>query len=505
MIGSRWRLAVLVLIVLGHFLVASTASAQSASKSITDRSVEWPTLEQWRRVVLLEDYNTRIVVLSVATLGIAAGVVGSFTLLRRRALIGDALAHASLPGIALAFLIATALGGNGKSLPVLLLGATIGGLVGVGFILLVQSHSRLKQDTVLGIVLSVFFGAGASLLSVIQQMKTGSAAGLESFIYGKTASIKQNDATLILTVAFISILACILLFKELKLLCFDQDFADSRGLSTVLLDLILMSLVVCVTMVGLQAVGLILVVALLVIPPAAARFWTDSLKRIVIVAAIFGLIGGVVGAVASALLPNLPSGAMIVLVCALIFLISMAFGSARGVVPRELRRFRLNRNIDRQHLLRGVFELMETNGIEQDVRLSSIPSVSIGELLTLRSWSKSRLQKTIRRAEMQELVRCKSDQLFLTQAGLAEAARLTRQHRLWELYLIRHADIAPSRVDRDADDIEHILEPEMVDELEALLDESPAVISVPRSPHDSRHSPVPIETDHIRPDRETRP
>jgi manganese/zinc/iron transport system permease protein len=474
-----WIVSVSLLMLAGS---PTVVHAQSSSKSIADRSITWPTGEQWRSVLLLEDYNTRVVVLSVAALGIAAGLVGSFTLLRKRALIGDALAHASLPGIALAFMIATAMGGDGKSLPLLLLGATLGGLAGVGFILAVQRFTRLKQDAVLGIVLSVFFGAGAALLSIIQQMRTGSAAGLETFIYGKTASIKQDDATLIMVVAVFSIVLCIVLFKELKLLCFDQDFTDSQGLSSVFLDIVLMALVVAVTMVGLKAVGLILVVALLVIPPAAARFWTESLKRLTVVSATFGLAGGVLGALASALLPRLPSGAMIVLVCALIFLVSMMLGSAHGVVPRELRRWRLNRSIERQHLLRGIFELIERN-TDDSSEVSAAQSVEFGELLHLRSWSKGRLNNTIRRAIQDGWVRLADDHVRLTQAGYAEAARLTRQHRLWELYLIRYADVAPGRVDRDADDIEHVLEPEVVDELESILDERPLTISVPADPH----------------------
>lgn len=467
--------------------LGSVALAQSGRGSITDRSVAWPTIDQWRSVFLLEDYNTRVVVLSVAALGVAAGLVGSFTLLRKRALIGDALAHASLPGIAIAFMISTALGGNGKSLPILLTGATLGGLVGVSFILVIQRFTRLKQDAVLGIVLSVFFGAGAALLSIIQQMKTGSAAGLETFIYGKTASIKQDDATLIIVTAAIAIVVCLLLFKEFKLLCFDQDFSDSQGVASVLLDIALMGLVVAVTMVGLQAVGLILVVALLVIPPAAARFWTDKLQHLAFLSAVFGLVGGALGAMSSALLPRLPSGAMIVLVCVVIFLVSMAFGPSRGAVPRELRRHRLNRSIERQHLLRGMYELIERSNRDLTQAATTAP-VGIDALLGLRSWSRRSLLSGITRSAHDGWVRLSGDQVRLTQAGYTEAARLTRQHRLWELYLIRYADVAPARVDREADDIEHVLEPEVVDELEALLDEQPVSIAVPADPHQVRRN-----------------
>jgi len=458
------------------------ASAAPVQRSITDRSVRMPSWPQLRSVLFLEDYNTRVVMLGVALLGAAAGLVGSFTLLRKRALLGDALAHASLPGITVAFMIGTAMGADGKSLPLLLTGATVGGLMGVALILLLQHYTRLKQDASLGIVLSVFFGAGVAMLGVIQQMETGHAAGLETFIYGKTASMRREDGIIIAVAAIISMLGCGLLFKELKLLCFDQDFAGSRGLPVWLLDTILMSLVVMVTMVGLQAVGLILIVALLVIPAAAARFWTESMARLAGIASMLGLIGGVLGAGASALFPRLPSGALIVLVCSVLFLFSMTLGGKRGVLPRWLRRRRLDAKIARQHLLRGLFEILESDP-SADRQHPTQNRVRIEDLLAKRSWSASQLNRQIRRAQESELVQRKNGSIALTPAGYAEAARLTRQHRLWELYLVHYADVATARVDRDADAIEHVLEPEVVEQLERLLDEAPFRIDVPVSPH----------------------
>jgi len=189
---------------------------------------------------------------------------------------GDALSHATLPGIGLAFVIANRMGADGKSLPILLCGATVTGLIGLGVVLILRHSTRLKEDTALGAVLSVFFGGGVALLGVIQQMREGHAAGLESFIYGKTASMGFRDVQLIAVAALGCMAACLLLFKELKLLCFDGQFAGSRGFPAVRLDVVLMGLVVTVCIVGLQAVGLILVIALLIIPAAAARFWTEG-------------------------------------------------------------------------------------------------------------------------------------------------------------------------------------------------------------------------------------
>ncbi len=468
----------------GSACPGATNPPSAGTGSAGTGSAEMPSWQQLRQLLFLEQYNTRVVIIGVTLLGCAAGMVGSFTLLRRRALMGDALSHATLPGIALAFIVATNLGLEGKSLPLLLVGATASGLVGLALILAIGNLTRLKEDTALGTVLSVFFGAGISLLGISQQMK-GHSAGLESFIYGKTASMGVGDIQLIAWASLVCVGLCVLLFKEFKLLCFDEGFAGSRGFSPVLLDVVLMSLVVTVCIIGLQAVGLILVIALLVIPAAAARFWTENLWRMFLISGAIGAVGGMVGAGMSALFSRLPSGAMIVLVCTGLFLLSMLLGTARGLVVRWWRRWRLNRSVDRQHLLRGMYELLESQlahtGSTGQVKLTDTAGVSLQALLGKRSWSPWRVRQAIRRARRDRLVEILDGRYRLTRLGAAEAARLTRQHRLWELYLITHAEVAPSRVDREADDIEHVLEPKVVTQLEQLLNEQ--YPEMPSSPH----------------------
>ncbi|MDF1843117.1 MAG: iron chelate uptake ABC transporter family permease subunit [Rubripirellula sp.] len=467
----------------GHLTLVWAALPLAQSESITDRRISMPSWEQWQRVLLMQDYNTRVVIFGTAMLGCAAGVVGCFTLLRKRALMGDALSHATLPGIALAFITANAMGWQERSLPWLLLGATVSGLVGVAAILAIRRLTHLKEDTALGIVLSVFFGCGIALMGVIQQMQTGHAAGLESFILGKTASMSANDAKLIAAAALIAIVICVLLFKELKLLCFDDGFAGSQGFNVLALDLVLMATVVLISIVGLQAVGLILMIALLIVPAAAARFWTEQMWEMLLIAAVLGLISGIVGAVASALFPRLPSGAMIVLTCAAFFLISMVFGTGSGVLVRTVRRMRLNRKVVRRHLLRAVFEALESEPVRTTAKGERKPkrTVSLDQILPMRSWSKPQLKRAAELAAREELITQVGEKLRFTRRGKLEAERLTREHRLWELYLITHADIAPSRVDREADRIEHVLEPDVVAELEEMLINSRQL--VPESPH----------------------
>ncbi|MEM7144116.1 MAG: iron chelate uptake ABC transporter family permease subunit [Verrucomicrobiota bacterium] len=451
-----------------------------------------PTPTELLEVLTLENHNTRIVVLSTTLLGITSGLVGTFLLLRRRSLIGDALSHATLPGIAIAFLIMVAAGGSGKFLPGLLAGATVTGLAGVLLVLAIRNTTKLKDDVAMGFVLSVFFGIGVALLGVIQKMPQASAAGLESFIYGKTASMIQQDFILITAVTLLTAILSLLLVKEFALLCFDEGFAAANGWPTLLLDILMLGLVTAVTVIGLQAVGLILIIAFLITPATAARFWTQNLRKMLVIAALIGGLSGWLGASLSALLPKLPAGAVIVLVAATIFLLSMIFAPARGVFPRYLRQSNLRRKVGRQHLLRAVYEILETNPHPLDKPVPNLP-VPLATLQSHRSWSPKQLRKLLRTARKEDhLDPATHDTIQLSESGYGEAARVTRNHRLWELYLIRHADIAPSHVDRDADMVEHVLDANIVQQLEAELDSRDTAATVPPSPHQitPSHSPA---------------
>ncbi|HKK17692.1 MAG TPA: iron chelate uptake ABC transporter family permease subunit, partial [Opitutales bacterium] len=214
----------------------------------------------------MRDYNTRLVVICTMLLGCACGLMGGFLLLSKRSLMGDTLSHATLPGVGIAFIVSVALGMEGKSLPVLLLGAALSGIVGCLAVLLIRNHSRIKDDAAMGIVLSVFFGAGVAVLGLIQEIPEGSAAGLESFIYGKTASMVKGDFQVLIAVTVSVLLLSILLFKEFRLLCFDENFASAQGWPVRWLDVLLLGLVTLVTVAGLQAVGLILIIAFLITP-----------------------------------------------------------------------------------------------------------------------------------------------------------------------------------------------------------------------------------------------
>ncbi|MEC8279365.1 MAG: iron chelate uptake ABC transporter family permease subunit [Verrucomicrobiota bacterium] len=445
--------------------------------------ITMPELSDICNVLILRDYNTRLVVICTILLGCACGLMGGFLLLRKRSLMGDTLSHATLPGVGLSFMLLVALGGDGKSLPILLAGAGITGVIGCAAVLFIREQTRIKDDAAMGIVLSVFFGAGVAILGVIQRMPEGSAAGLESFIYGKTASMVMSDFQILVFITVCVITCSLLLFKEFRLLCFDENFAAVLGWPVKFLDILLLALITAVTVAGLQAVGLILIIAFLITPAAAARFWTNQLDRMLMLSALIGAASGWIGASLSAFFPRLPAGPVIVLVAALFFVVSMLIGTERGVMIRFLRQSQLEKRMGRQHLLRALYEILEGGRVTEELNIRKVP---FRQILGRRTWSDRHLRDYIRRAYNEGLVEApnKADSILLTETGLVEAKQATRNHRLWEMYLIEYADVAMSRVDRDADMVEHILGDKMVMRLENKLQAYRIAGSlVPESPH----------------------
>lgn len=445
-----------------------SADSSSRRSSITDTSLHWPGMDAILRTLALRDYNTRVVVIGTTLLGIAAGVIGTFAYLRKRSMMGDALSHATLPGIALVFLLI-----GSKHFLLLLCGAAASGILGVLCVIGLRRGTRLAEDAAIGIVLSVFFGVGMVLFSLIVSLRAGNEAGLLTYIYGQAAAMLMSDAKLIGGSAIVIIGVCTLLYKEFRLVCFDQEYAAVQGRPVVLIDIVMMGLVVLTTVIGLQAVGLILIVALLIIPAAAARFWTDRLDVMMILAGVFGALSGWMGSTVSALLPRMPAGAVIVIAGGVVFFISMLLAPHRGVVAEVVRRRLVQRKVADQHLLRALAEFEEQHGEGFRVKLQDI--------LLKRSWTRAELDRVISRARRKGTVALgRSAQFHLTLSGRPEAKRILRNHRLWEMYLIRHADIAPSHVDRDADEVEHVLSPEIIEELERALHEK---MQIPPSPH----------------------
>lgn len=281
---------------------------------------------------LIFDYTLRNVALGSAVLGIVGGVLGSFAVLRRQGLLGDALAHTALPGIALAFLLT-----NSKAPLILMAGAAIAGWLGTLVIITVVRETRISEDSALGIVLTVFFGLGLVLLTYIQQHRGANQAGLDQFLFGQAATLVERTVIQMGGVGIVALIVVAVFYKEFKILTFDPDFAGSIGLPTRGLDILLTSLIVAAVVIGLQTVGVVLMAAMLIGPAAAARQWTDRLAVMIVLSAFFGALSGVSGAVISVTAARIPTGPMIVLCMTVVVLISLFFAPARGIVPEYLR------------------------------------------------------------------------------------------------------------------------------------------------------------------------
>ena len=273
---------------------------------------------------VLSDYTLRTVALGAAILGILSGALGSYAVLRRQSLLGDALAHATLPGVALAFLLTQT-----RSTPVLMTGAAISAAAGAWLILAVVGRTRIKQDAALAITLSVFFGAGTVLLTYLAAAGTAGQSGIDRFVFGQAATMVASDVRAMAIVAALALAVAWLLSKELRLVAFDPGFARSLGYPVRRLDLLLTGLLVVAIVVGIQTVGVVLMAAMLVTPAAAARQWTQRLATMVVLAAALGGVSGVGGALLSASAPDLPTGPVIVLVATVIFVVSALAGTHR--------------------------------------------------------------------------------------------------------------------------------------------------------------------------------
>ncbi len=470
---ARWCRGTATIWWLSPALIYLTSAASQASE-LEDPPTRWT--EGLYRVVMLRDYNTRVVLAGATVMGVTAGVVGVFMLLRKRALLGDVVSHAAFPGVAIAYLCAELTSpGTGKTLSYLLVGATVGGVFGAMATSWIRRATRVKDDAALAIVLSVLFGVGITALSIVQRLETGNAAGLTNFIYGKTASMTWSDLKLIVIASVVVAGVVMLLFKELTLLCFDEQFGASHGWPTASIDMCLNMLVVAVCVIGMQTVGLLLVVAMLIIPAAAARFWSDRIGTMTCIAGGFGAVSSATGVVVSSIVPDLATGALIVLFAASLFVGSMLFGVRQGLVPRGYLLFRLRRKTAIHHLLRAFYEAAE-------VRTQLNGQLPTSLLLSHLGWKERTFAGVAQRGVRKGLVRRDGQEMSLTELGQRESARIVRNHRLWELYLIRYADIAPTHVDRDADQIEHIIEGDILHELERTLAQS-ADQEVPQSPH----------------------
>jgi len=389
-------------------------------------------------LLLSAGYNTALVSVGASILGASAGAIGAFVLLRKRSLVSDAISHGTLPGLATAFIAMTFALGDGRWLPGLLLGAAASSALGLFLVEWMTRRTRLTEDASIGAVLSVFFGLGIVLLTVIQSLDASGQAGISGFLLGSTASMLRSEAETIAVAALLAGLVIFVFRRPLTLVCFDPDYAATRGINVRAVDLLMMGLVLAVTVIGLKVAGLVLIVALTIIPPVAARFWTNRPGPMILISALIGALSAYAGAVISSLDSGLPTGSLIVLVSFALFAISLILSPVRGILAGSFQRLALRRRV---HERQGLLALARDEPIYDPLTL-----------------------KVLRKAG-----HLRADNVA-TAGGRAAAAAAVRDEALWSLYRRMLPDAAASLEHQGLVPIEDSLPPDMVADLNRRLE-----------------------------------
>lgn len=410
-------------------------------------------------------YTLRTVAIGGALLGAVSGFLGSFAVLRKQSLLGDALSHAALPGVAVAFLIA------GREIGALLIGAGVASWLGVGFIRLVTKTTRIKEDAAMGIVLAGWFSAGIVGLTYIQGRSDASQAGLDTFIFGQAASIVRSDIRLLLGVSALAVGVVVIFWKQFKLVTFNPEFAGANGYNVSFWQGLLSGLVVVAIVLGLQLAGVILMVGMLIAPGIAARQWSDRLGGTVVLAALFGAACGATGAILSAADADLPTGPMIIVVASVLVIASITLAPDRGVVWALLSRRRDARQFALRTVLRDIYHYAYDHGGPK----SGVPESFV---LGVRHRSGRRaLQKLLSRGFLRRVEEAREEgeqetYWYLRERGLRLAREDARNQRLWDLYrqLGDQLDLPLVPEERERD-IRAVLPEESVTALEEFVGE----------------------------------
>ncbi len=362
-------------------------------------------------------YTDAVVALGAAVLGFVAGSLGVYAVLRERSLVGDALAHATLPGVCIAFLA------TGTKDPItLLMGAGIAGLVGAWLIVGIERTDRIRPDAAIGVVLSGFFAVGVVLLTHIAGTGNANQAGLDRYLFGQAAGLQERDVITMLALGAVGIAVITILYRPMKTALFDRDFAGSVGLHARVLDVLITALLVIAIVVGVRVVGAILMVALLITPTVATRQFTDRLHVLIPAAGLTGAAIGVGGALLSMSL-EVPTGPVIVIVGFVVVALSLLLAPGRGIAWRasQLRHTRRRAAID---------------GALTDIAAASgYGPIALTELAGATGRTPRQMTRLARELEQHDLCRIEGTALSLTTSGERRLEELQEGRRLWSLWL----------------------------------------------------------------------
>lgn len=285
-------------------------------------TVNFDASSLWHSLIFNYSYNSSIVSMALIAQGLVAGILGGLLLFRRKSLLTDALSHSTLPGVAIGFLISHFLLGGEREEWVILLSAFVMMLLCLATIKMLSKH--IRQDAALALTLSGFYAMGIVLLSYIQIIPSGTKAGLENFILGQSATINSTEVLVIACGALVVFLSYILLYKEWKMLCFDQHYASAKGYNINLLDFMITTLACVVIAIGIRATGLILIMGLMTIPALAATLLAKRWNVFLLIAATIGAISSHVGASISAAMEGIPTGSAVIMICMLFYIVAFS-------------------------------------------------------------------------------------------------------------------------------------------------------------------------------------
>ena len=400
------------------------------------------------------------VAIGAVLLGVTCGVLGCFIVLRRQSLLGDAIGHAVLPGVCVGFVL-----GGAKTSPLVLVFAMVAGVLAAMLIGLLQRTTVLKVGECMGVVFTGFYGVGVVMLKALQNAGYAGQGGLDKFLFGQIVGISPTDVGLMAIVTVVALGLVAGLWRTLTVTTFDEGFARSVGLPVRAVHYLLVGLLTVAIVISIQAVGVVLVSAMLVTPAATAYLLTDRLHKMAVLAGAFGAAAGLGGAVLSLLGNDLPTGSLMVLAAAGLFAVAFLASPRHGLLPRLYRVWERRRRTGAENLLRTLYLVLERRGGADDRR------VGVTDVAALRQESPAIVRRLASHAARRGWLDPRSrDPLVLTDDGLTEARRLVRNHRLWELFLTQEANLAADHVHADAEYIEHVLPKTVLARLEQMLD-----------------------------------
>ncbi|MCH9625727.1 MAG: Manganese transport system membrane protein MntC [Chlamydiales bacterium] len=409
----------------------------------------------------------------------AAALVGVLVFVRKRSLLGEALSHATYPGVGLAIVLAGIFKLEAFLGPLILSGAFISALLGFLAIEKMEKKLKVSADSALCVILALFFGVGVTIASFAQSSYANLYRQIQSYLYGQAATMTDVHIWIYGILALLVVGFIYLFYKEILAFSFDPHFAQTSGISKKFLNPALFLIVVLALVVGIRCVGVILMSAMLVAPATAARQFTNKLSKMFVLSALFGGASGFFGVYSSVVLSNtikgssmVPTGPMIVLTSGLLALYALFFAPKRGYLVRRLRIAKFRAVCIQENLLKTLWRL--TDGGKERICYPEISKIQGYSQVYLRSL----LFRLIWQKKLQKTGKCYT----LTQKGVQSGARIVRLHRLWEVYLVNSLGLNENLVHKNAEEMEHILSPDLEKRLTDLLD------NPTQDPHDQ---PIP--------------